>query len=245
MIYKKYIKDIIKSNIFKSLYFNFKMLPFKTALRLPILFYGDVIFRSLKGKVEIKSHAYPGMIKFGVREWYVTTARPLVTITNNGTIIFNGPIRFLQGAYITVARTGALEFGSNGSFCGSDIKIMCFDSIKICDNVRIAWNVQIYDTSFHYVLKDEQEVVKLTKPIIIGDNVWVANNTTISKGAIIPSNCIVASNSLVNKDFSTTDAYSLIGGVPAKIIGKGCRRLYDKRQEKEYDTKFGYDRTHL
>ncbi len=223
------------------------MLPVRTALRLPILLYGDVTFRSLKGKIEIRSHAYPGMIKFGVRDWYVTTARPLVTITNNGTIIFNGPIRFLQGVYITVARTGTLEFGSKGSFCGSDIKIICFDSIRFRDNVRIAWNVQVYDTSFHYIIsdKDDQQISKLTKPIEIGQNVWIGNNTTISKGAVIPSDSIVASNSLVNKNFEMAEPYPLIAGVPAKLVSKGYKRLYDKKQERYFDKMYGYDRTHL
>lgn len=248
MRYKQCIIDILKSNILKSIYFNFKMFPTKTALRLPILFYGNVVFRSLKGKVEIRSHVYTGMIKFGVREWYVTTARPQVTITNNGTIIFNGPIRFLQGSYIAVARNATLEFGSNGSLCGSDVKIMCFDHIHIGDNVRITWNVQLYDTSFHYIEIEgrPQESLKLTKPIILGNNIWIGNTTTISKGSVLPSDCVVASNSLVNKDLSSAKPYSLIAGVPAKVkCDGGFHRVWDKKQEKLLDEQFGYDRTHL
>lgn len=246
MRYRRYLKDILRSNILKSIYFNIKMFPIKTAIRMPILLYGNVVFRSLKGRVEIKSHPYPGMIKFGIKEWYVTTAKPQVTITNNGTIIFNGPIRFLQGSYILVARNATLEFGSNGSVCGSDLKVMCFDHIRMSDNVQMAWNVQIYDTAFHYIMcGDEKEVSKLTKPIEIGQNVWIGNNTTISKGAYIPANSIVASNTLVNKNFEMAEPYPLIAGVPAKVLSSGSQRVFDKRQEKEYDKKFGYDRTHL
>lgn len=245
--YWKYLTDILTSNFYKSVKFNFKMFPFKTACKLPVLFYGSVTLRSLEGMVQIKGRIFPGMIKFGVHEWYLATAKPVVTMTNNGTIIFNGPIRFLQGCYITVARKAVLEFGSKGALCGTDLKIMCFEHIKLGDNVRIPWGIQIYDTGFHYLEFEDgnKPISSLTKPIIIGDNVWIGNSSSITKGAIIPNDTIVASNSLVNHDFSTIKPYSLLAGVPAKVKAEGLKRVWDNKRQVELDKKFGYDRTHL
>lgn len=43
---------------------------------------------------------------------------------------------------------------------------------------------------------------RLTRPIVIHDNVWIGNRFTIAKGTILPSYSIVVSNSMTNKDFS-------------------------------------------
>lgn len=53
--------------------------------------------------------------------------------------------------------------------------------------------------------------------INIGNDVWIAANVTILDGVHIGDGSIVAANSLVNKDI---EAYSIVGGVPARIIKK-------------------------
>lgn len=225
------------------------MLPLSTAIRLPIFLYGKVVLRSLEGNIEFPqdTYIYPGMVKFGIQDWYPATSIPQTLFNINGTIRLNGPIRFLQGCYITVARRALLEFGTNGSFCGKDLVIMCFEKIKFGDNVRITWNVQLYDTSFHYIeiFDSANHISKLSKPIIIGSNVWIGNNSTISKGAVIPDNSIVSSNSLVNKNFSDIKPYSLLAGIPAKVKAEGYKRIWDTQLQKQLDEQFGYDRTHL
>lgn len=52
-------------------------------------------------------------------------------------------------------------------------------------------------------------------PIIIDDNVWIASNCTIGKGVRIGTGSIIGANSFVNKD---VPPYSIVGGVPAKIL---------------------------
>ena len=53
------------------------------------------------------------------------------------------------------------------------------------------------------------------EPIYIENNVWIASNCTIGKGVRIGEGAIIAANSFVNKDVI---AFSIVGGVPAKII---------------------------
>jgi galactoside O-acetyltransferase len=52
--------------------------------------------------------------------------------------------------------------------------------------------------------------------IIIDDDVWIGANCTITKGVRFGKGCIVGANSLVTKD---VEPYSIVGGVPAKVIG--------------------------
>lgn len=242
----KYLKALYyfsKTNIIQTIRFNMKMLPFKQAIRMPVWFYGKVIFRSLDGRVQLNSRVFPGMVKVGIKEWYVTTSIPQCTWTINGKLIFNGPIRFLQGSYVLVAHNAELELGTEGAFMGSDLKILCFDSIKIGNNTQITWGIQIMDTSFHYI--DNNGVKKLTSPVTIGDSVWIGNRCTITKGAFIPNNTIVAQSSLVNKNYRDIKPYTLLAGCPAIPKTEGAKRIWDEQEQAEYDVCFGYDRTHL
>src|SRR5690606_26547707 len=53
--------------------------------------------------------------------------------------------------------------------------------------------------------------------IIIGHDVWIGANVSILDGVTIGNGAIIAANALVNKD---VDPYTIVGGVPAKIIKK-------------------------
>lgn len=237
---------VFKTNFFKTLYINFKMFPLKTAIRFPICIYGKIIFRSLEGKIVINNGIKFGMIKIGENSCYVKTSVPLSVLTIQGTLIFNGKFNSYNGAYILVAKNAKLILGTKGTYFGSDAKIMCFDNICIGNTVRIAWDCQITDTSFHYI-KDIQHntVAKLTKPVVIGNNIWIGNRTTINKGSIIPDRSIIASNSMVNKDLSSFGEDCMFAGQPVKLKLNNIMRIYDKREERLLDSEFGYSRTHL
>lgn len=118
MICINYIRMILyvlrKCNVIKTIYINFKMLPLKVAVRLPIYVYGKTIFRSLSGTIEIKGVIHAGMIKIGKNDYYVKTAIPLTNWILNGKLIFNGPFKFLNGGYLCLSRRGCLEFGKMG-----------------------------------------------------------------------------------------------------------------------------------
>jgi Serine acetyltransferase len=66
--------------------------------------------------------------------------------------------------------------------------------------------------------------------IEIMDNVFIGSGTTILGNVRIGPNAIVAAGSVVNKDVPPN---SIVGGVPAKVIGK-FSDLYEKRQNEEY-----------
>lgn len=241
-----------RSRLFSTLKINFKTLPFKQAIRFPIVVYSKTNFRSLKGRIEIKGRLYFDMISIGQRG-YIATAKPISTWKIEGNIVFYGPIAFYQGTYLLVAKDAILTFGNEKSSknfessitVGTNTKIMCFKSITIGEYARIPWDVQIIDTSFHYIENNGREAQILTKPIVIGDRVWIGNRSTISRGAIIPNNSIVCSNSVVNKDLSSYGENCMFAGSPAVKKGEGLSRIFDEQKQAEYDKKFGYNRSGL
>lgn len=229
----------------ETVWINYKCLPVKQAWRLPIFVYTKTIFRSVSGKILIDSNVIStGMIKIGVDGWYPATAIPQTIWSINGLLKFTGPISFPQGTYILVAENAKLQFGTKGTFIGTNTKIMCFESITIGNSARITWDCQLYDTSFHYI-DVGGKVTGLTSPISVGNNVWVGNNTTITKGAVIPDWTIIGNYSLVNKNLSENGEHCFYAGMPAILKKKNVTRIFDAEIENNYDNQFGYNRNHL
>lgn len=54
-------------------------------------------------------------------------------------------------------------------------------------------------------------------PIHIGKRVWIGSNAVVTKGVTIGDNSVVAAGAVVNRDVPPN---TIVGGVPAKIIGK-------------------------
>lgn len=59
--------------------------------------------------------------------------------------------------------------------------------------------------------------------VIIGSDVWIGSDAKIMAGVQIADGCVIGANALVTK--SVTKPYSILGGVPAKII----RRRFSRR----------------
>jgi acetyltransferase-like isoleucine patch superfamily enzyme len=106
----------------------------------------------------------------------------------------------------------------NNTTIGYHNFIFASNNIKIGDNCLIAPFVYIVDSN-HQIDKDRLINLQpnLTEQIIIGNDVWVASNTTILKGVTIGDGAVIAANSLVNKSIPRNEVW---GGSPAKKIGE-------------------------
>ena len=60
---------------------------------------------------------------------------------------------------------------------------------------------------------DEQGIS--TKPVVIGDDVWIGANAVILPGVTIGRHCVVAAGAVVTKDVPDN---TVVAGVPAKVI---------------------------
>lgn len=75
----KIVTIIFVHNWIAILYFNFKKLPFKQAIKLPFDFYYKVRFKNLKGKIIIKNeNIHRGMIKIGGRGSEMFPRNPVI-----------------------------------------------------------------------------------------------------------------------------------------------------------------------
>lgn len=119
---------------------------------------------------------------------------------------------FGVGAYILLFKNSRLKIGS--SCCiNVGFSVTCGKSITIGNNVFIGQNVSIRDThGDHYINTPGYQA---TKPVEIGDHVWIASGATIMPGVKIGPGSIVAARALVTKDVPPG---TLVAGVPAKVI---------------------------
>lgn len=86
--------------------------------------------------------------------------------------------------------------------------------LMIGNNVDIAQDTYIWTEQHDYNSSDYRA---LDKPVIIEDYVWIASRVTILPGVRIGRGAVVACGAVVTRDIPP---FSVVGGVPAKIIGK-------------------------
>jgi acetyltransferase-like isoleucine patch superfamily enzyme len=222
-----------KVNITKTLYFNFKMLPFHQAKKLPFYFYGPVVFPNLSGNINIQTKALKrGMIQFGCKEENIISTFEPTRIYIQGSLTFTGTFKFGSAIQFLVWDNGQVELGDNG-WIGSFTKLVCFRSIKIKNNLLASWECQIFDTDFHFIENvNNGQVSDASGSIVIGHDVWLGNRVSIAKNTVIADECIVASGSLCNKDYTSFGKNTVIGGTPAKYIKSGVKYMADKRLER-------------
>ena len=221
-----------KINWIRTLYFNFRLLPYNQAKRLPFFIYGKPAFNSLSGRVEFRCPITKGLVRINEQKTFAPSLQTVNSQINLcGTLIVRGRAMIGCGNKIIIAHGAVLDIGACTKitdFCNID----CWTNIVIGDGSTIAHRSQILDSNHHFVVSiNKKQISNNMKSISIGKQTWICNSTTITGGAKIPDFCIVGSNSLVNKDFSEEGEKCLIAGVPAKVIAKGIFRIYDQEKE--------------
>lgn len=91
--------------------------------------------------------------------------------------------------------------------------------ISIGNNVDIAQDTNIW--TLEHDFNDDNHGTKGGR-VIIEDYVWIASRVTILPNVIIGKGAVVGSCALVTKDIPPM---AIVGGVPAKIIGKRQNKL--------------------
>ncbi len=89
--------------------------------------------------------------------------------------------------------------------------------VCIGNNVNLAQGITVTALNHNYEDRtrkiDEQGIS--TKPVVIGDDVWIGASAVILPGVTIGRHVVVAAGAVVTKD---VPPHSLVAGVPAKLI---------------------------
>lgn len=234
-------------NPFLTVYLNFRCFPVSYAWKLPVYVYGHPRIVSLRGSMRILGGGKDikhGMItinrtQFGCPSNTATSTELCI----RGLLTFHGRAIIGTGNKIVVELYGHLDIGDSVKITDY-ANVTCHESVSIGEQSWIVHRCQVMDSNFHYIANFKNGIIPRTsKPITIGNYCWICNSSTVTGGAVIPNKTIVASNSLVGKDYSDIPEESIIGGIPAKLIATGFRRVENKELTRTLTSFFQADIT--
>lgn len=212
------IANIFNHNIIASLFLNFKMLPFRQAIRMPLDVYHNIRFDNLSGRILLEgTKVYRGMIKFGSQGSDMFQRKGCI-LSIEGTLKLAGSCVFGCSNTIKIRKGAEVSIG-NGAIFGAENVIYAEKKISYGEEFVSSWKCQFMDSDTHFItdLQSGQKNVPV-KTVSIGRHCWIGNHVIINKGTQLANNTIVASNSLVTKDFSHEGEYCVLAGIPAKVI---------------------------
>lgn len=135
---------------------------------------------------------------------------------NNNQLIINKSTSLLKlklvirGNNCRVVIDECTTFGSGYLICMGNANY-----VEIGKDCQIADDVSLWATDSHPIYGLEGEILNPSKPIMIGDHVWIGNKSIVLKGVEIGENSVVGMGSVVTANI---DSHSIYVGNPAKKI---------------------------
>jgi acetyltransferase-like isoleucine patch superfamily enzyme len=132
------------------------------------------------------------------------------------------------GTMFDVGPRGRVSLGDYTLVHGA--RIICDSEVEVGDYCLISWNVVFMDT-YRVPLDPSARRLALervprgtprlldadapSRPISVGDNVWVGFDSCVLPGVSIGDGAVVGARSVVTRD---VDAYTLVAGNPARVV---------------------------
>jgi acetyltransferase-like isoleucine patch superfamily enzyme len=103
-----------------------------------------------------------------------------------------------------------------GSYCIilPGVRIAAATSIRVGDNCMFATNCYLTDADWHD-LYDRTDAPGKTRPIVLGNNVWIGDGALVGKGVSIGDNSVIGARSVVTRD---VPANTIVAGNPARVV---------------------------
>lgn len=231
---KSFLKKILfLKNLPKTLYVNFRALPFRTACKLPVYCGSHTTIRGLKkGSILLDSpNIHMGMVAIGVEAIKGSMLgdkkrkQSYINFSPGSKLTCRGKCGFASGNTVVFGKGAELILGDNFS-----TNVLCnffvYKKIEFGYDCFCGWNVSVRDGDGHYIIDEETgEPLNYPKEIHIGNHCWLCSDATIMKGVSVADNCVIACNSLVLKP--CPEAHAVYGGSPARLLKRNISIIRD------------------
>lgn len=120
---------------------------------------------------------------------------------------------------------------SLGDYSGIGVNAKIYGSCTIGDHVMMGEDVTVITRNHRHDSLDApmmQQGFEEEKPVHIGNDVWIGDRATILPGVNIGDGSIIGAGSVVTHD---VPAFSIVAGVPAKVISLREKRKVELRDE--------------
>ncbi len=135
---------------------------------------------------------------------------PLPRVTNRGGHVEAGNCSFFPGVHIECWKGAAVRIGK-GTYINRNTEIVASRAVTIGAGCMIARDVLIMDTDQHPV----GGRALVSKPVEIGDRVWLGSRAIVLKGVTIGHDSIVGAGAIVTK---SVPPHSVVVGPAATVI---------------------------
>ncbi len=239
---KRRIKNVIKSSLRKvkgALRFM-RLIARTTRLHLPAL-YNTLKYSGIKNLIHGKGIIFgsycsvniaksavleiDGLLIVGAKSRFPTShLETRLNVDKGGKLTVKGNWTFGYGSCIEVhSKANLIIHGKKFLNCGTNIgaTIVCCEKIEIGHDVEIGRNVTIRDNNGgHYI---NRQGYRNSRPVIIGNKVWLCESCVIMSGVKIGDSAIVGAKSFV---IQSVPANCMVSGHPAKIIDRNVLWKY-------------------
>jgi acetyltransferase-like isoleucine patch superfamily enzyme len=213
----------------RSVWYNFRLLPFRQARHLPLLISHRTQIVNVSGKVSLHTHGLRvGLVKIGFNTCQMSDFRYHRTMLNmRGRLDLMGECAIGAGSSIEVSESGTLILGDHFNM-GPCSLIICNRNITFGNDVLTSWHCTFMDTDQHQLVDNEGRCCNEDRPILFGDNVWCGCHVIVTKGTHVCSHVTIGAGSCVHGVFD--EEYTVIAGNPARMVRHGVSRNVENRK---------------
>lgn len=206
------LNDMSLINILKSIKFNFFDSRISRSGNKSLILFKRGALWSLGKHSEVEINA-PMII--GLKRIKGTKVSTRIQMDDWTKLTVNGNFTVIGEAYIWVTKSGHLTL--NGGCINEKASIVCASETHIGKNLHMARESSIRDYDGHYL---DTPSYRTSKPIWIGDDVWIGCGALIMKGVTVGDGAVIAAHSVVTKD---VPAHSIVAGNPATVIRENVK----------------------
>ena len=141
-------------------------------------------------------------------------------IRGPGTVVFGDDCtvvatRFAPVTPYTHSPQAVIQIGHRVVLHGT--RLGCCQRIEVAENCLLA-DARLFDTDFHALEsagRHRWHTAGVTKPVMIGPDVWIGAGAMILKGVSIGAHAVVGAGSVVTRD---VPPWAVVAGNPARVV---------------------------
>lgn len=142
-----------------------------------------------------------------------------IRVNGNGNLVIIGKECKLAKTNIVVRGNNCKVLYGNGTTVGGSY-VVCQGKdnyVSLGQGCMLSENIDIWSSDSHPIYDESNRIINYSKPIDIGNHVWLGKGVKILKGVTIGDNSIIGMDSLVTSDIESN---SLNAGIPCHQIRK-------------------------
>jgi acetyltransferase-like isoleucine patch superfamily enzyme len=185
------IKTILSINPFKFVRWNFLS---KSVIRDKGMYlitnWGSAIDISKSARIILHSH-----FSINTPKYKHSREEAYVLLRDGAELTINGAVTLASRSTIQLQKGAKLDIGK--AYINHESTVIIGGNTTIGEGILISRGVKIFDSDFHKVLDEDGNQTNSTKPMRIGDHVWIGLGAIILRGSQIGDGAVISAGSVV------------------------------------------------